>query len=64
MKRAIVCDNIHTLFLRMSNDVEGNPGLRVYDIIAPAKAVSAGVSQGSDVNNHQGPIGLPHVRTA
>ena len=41
-----------------------NPGLRVYDIIAPAKAVSADVSQGSDVNNHQDPSGLPHVRTA
>ena len=35
----------------MSNDVEENPGPRVFD---PAIAVSADISQGSDGNIHQG----------
>lgn len=37
----------------MSNGVEENPGPRVFD---PAKTVSADISQGSDVNKHQGSI--------
>ena len=45
----------------MSNDVEENCGLRVYDIIDPAKAVSTDVSQGSNVNNQQGPINFKEL---
>ena len=49
--------NIHA----MSNDVKENCGLRVYDIIDPAKAVSTDVSQGSNVNNHQGAINFKEL---
>ena len=42
-----------TFLERMSNDVEENPGLRVFN---RAKAVSADISQGCDVNKHKGSI--------
>ena len=41
-----------TVFKKMSNNVE-NPGSRVFD---PAKAVSADISQGGDVNKHKGSV--------
>ena len=44
-----------TVLEGMSNDAEENPGPRVFD---PEKAVRADISQGSDVNKHQGSINL------
>ena len=39
--------NVCSLLLRMANDVEGNPGPTIYDVVVPNKTICADFSQGN-----------------